>query len=126
MQDTETQEEKHVRIARHFLNAADKLFDEGDYVQTSEKLWGATSHALKALCIRRRWPHGKYVQIRDAAGRLSEETGELIFTMGYGFAYHQHRNFYNDDLEPHDIDFERPYIREMVEKVLTATGQNVG
>ena len=85
MQDTETQEEKHVRIARHFLDAADKLFDDGDYVQTSEKLWGAASHALKALCIRRRWPYGKYVQIRDAARRLSEETGELIFTMGYGF-----------------------------------------
>ena len=60
MQDTETQEQKHVRIARHFLDAADKLFDEGDYVQTSEKLWGATSHALKLLCIRRRWRHGKY------------------------------------------------------------------
>ena len=43
MQDTETQEETHVRIASHFLDAADKLFDEaGDYVQTSEKLWGAT------------------------------------------------------------------------------------
>ena len=82
MQDTETQEQKHIRIARHFLDAADKLFDEADYVQTSEKLWGAASHALKALCIRRRWPHGKYVQIRDAARRLSEETGELIFTMG--------------------------------------------
>ena len=123
MQDRETQQQKHVRNARHFLEAADELFDQGDYVQTSEKLWGAASHALKALCIRRRWRHGKYSQIREAARRLTEDTGDLIFAAGYVSAYGQHRNFCNDDLEPEDIDFERPLIRQMVEKTLTLAGQ---
>ena len=123
MQETETQQQKHTRIARQFLEAADRFFDDGDYVQTSEKLWGAASHSLKALCIRRHWRHGKYPHIREAAQRLTEETGDLIFTTGYGFAHGQHRNFYNDDLEPHDIDFERPFIREMVGKVLELAGQ---
>ena len=120
MLDTETQRQKHIRIARHFLEAADELFDQGDYVQTSEKLWGAATHALKALCIRRRWRHGKYAQIREAAGRLTQETGDGLFEAGYGFAYAQHLNFYTDAMEVHDIDFYRPTIRQMVESVLAA------
>ena len=118
MQETETQQQKHTRIARQFLEAADRFFDDGDYVQTSEKLWGAASHSLKALCIRRHWRHGKYPQIREAARRLTQETRDGLFEAGFGFAYAQHLNFYTDAMEAHDIDFYRPTIRRMVERVL--------
>ena len=126
MPDTETQEQKHVRIARHFLDAADKLFDEGDYVQTSEKLWGAASHALKALCIRRRWPHGKYPHIREAAQRVAEETGDEAFVSGFRIAYAHHLNFYTDAMEPDDMDIDRPIVRRLVEKVLDARDTTPG
>ena len=86
MQDTETQEEKHVRIARHFLDAADKLFDEGDYVQTSEKLWGATVHAVKVLCHRRGWQHNKYAHLREAVGLLAKETGDASLPLSFRVA----------------------------------------
>ena len=126
MQDAETQQQKHVRIARQFLEAADKLFDEGDFVQTSEKLWGATSHSLKALCIRRGWRHGKYTHIREAARRLAEETGEELFATGFSIAYSHHLNFYTDAMEADDIDFGRPFLRRLVEKLLAAAGQDSG
>ena len=125
MQDTETQEEKHVRIARHFLEAADKLFDEGDIVQTSEKLWGATSHALKLLCIRRRWRHGKYAHLREALQRLAEETQDNSLVTGFKIAYGNHLNFYTDAMEPEDVGTDRQIVRELVEKVLAAAGDDI-
>ena len=111
MPDTETQEQENVLIARHFLDAADKLFDEGDYVQTSEKLWGAASHALKALCIRRRWPHGKYAHLREALQRLAEETQDNSLVTGFKIAYGNHLNFYTDAMEPEDVGTDRQIVR---------------
>ena len=126
MQNTETQQQKHTRIARQFLEAADRLFDEGDYVQTSEKLWGATSHAMKALCIRRRWRHGKYTHIREAVRRLAEETGDESIMGGYLIAHAHHLNFYTDAMEAEEVDPARPIVRRLVEKLLAAAGQDSG
>lgn len=83
MQDIGTQIQKHARIAREFLEAADRYFEEGNIIQTSEKLWGATSHAAKALCIRRRWRHGKYPHIREAVRQFATETGDQSIMAGY-------------------------------------------
>ncbi len=55
----ETHQEKHARLARQLLDQADHELMAGDLLQSSEKLWGATSHALKAFCESRGWRHGK-------------------------------------------------------------------
>ena len=118
MQDRETQAQKHTRIARNFLEAADRFFEQGDFVQTSEKLWGATSHAAKVLCIRRRWRHSKYGRIREAISRLAQETGDESIMDGYLIAYSHHLNFYTDAMEAEEIDPARPRIRLLVAKKL--------
>ena len=41
--------QNHVQTARDFLVASDKEFEAEDYLQASEKLWGAASHATLAL-----------------------------------------------------------------------------
>ncbi len=38
---------KYTEIARRFLQAATGYLNEGDLIQASEKLWGATAHAIK-------------------------------------------------------------------------------
>ncbi len=48
MQDREAQAQKHTRIARNFLESADGFFEQGDFVQTSEKLWGRPVTPLKS------------------------------------------------------------------------------
>ena len=122
MQDRGTQIHKHARIAREFLEAADGYFEEGNIIQTSEKLWGATSHAAKALCIRRQWQHGKYAHIREAVQRFATETGDESIMAGYLIAHAHHLNFYTDAMEPEEADPARPIIRQVVGKLLTAAG----
>lgn len=90
----------------------------GDMLQSSEKLWGATSHALKAYCDSRGWRHGKYAQRHHAVKQLAEERGDRSIFAYFKVAESCHANFYNDWMEFQDIDENRVMIRWLVEQIL--------
>lgn len=119
--DPDPQVRRHAAIARQFLDDADREFAAGDLLQTSEKLWGATSHALKALCRQRGWPHAKYAQRRHAAQRLAELQDDPAIFANFKIAQSCHANFYNDWMYAADVDTSRAYIRELVGKILQLT-----
>ena len=121
MPEKEELAEKHTQIARRFITAADRYFAEGDLVQTSEKLWGAVAHAVKVLCIRREWRHGKYSHLRRAMLRMTEETGDDSWADGFKIAYEFHLNFYSDTMRVAVLDFNRLIVRDLVQRILAAT-----
>ena len=110
--------EKHTRIARRFIAAADHYLSEGDLIQASEKLWGAAAHAVKVFCIRRQWRHSKYSHLRKAMQRTVEETMDDSWIDGFKVAYDLHLNFYNDDMRPAVLEFNRLIVRDFVDKLL--------
>lgn len=120
-QGTETHQQKHTRLAWHLLNQADHEIMAGDLLQSSEKLWGATSHALKALCESRGWRHGKYAQRAYAVKRLAAEKSDESIIPAFKVAEACHANFYNDWLEFDILDEHRRNIRRLVEKILDET-----
>ena len=126
MLEREAQAQKHLRITRQFLDASDRLFDEGDIVQTSEKLWGATVHAVKVLCFRREWRHNRYAFLYDAVKRLSEEIGDPTLPPYFKVAQGNHVNFYDDFITSEAVDEDRQTVRELIGKILTAAGENAG
>ena len=118
MQERETEIQKHMGNSRQFLNAVDELFELGDFVQVSEKLWGATAHAVKTVRVHRRWRHGKYAHLREAVNRLTEETGDGSLIDGFNIAYSHHLNFYSDAMEEEDVGTARARIRRLVDDIL--------
>ena len=124
MQHREPEAIKHTRIARRFIQAAETYLNDGDVIQASEKIWGATAHAIKVFCISRGWRHGRYAHLRGAMRRLDAETGGNYWSDGFKVAYRNHLNFYNDDKNPSDVDQDRLAIRELVDRLLAAAGQN--
>ena len=117
----DAQVRRNAAIARQFLDDADREFAAGDLLQASEKLWGATSHALKAICRQRGWGHAKYAQRRHAAQRLAELEGDPAIFAYFKIAQSCHANFYNDWMYAEDVDTSRAYIRELVGKILELT-----
>ena len=109
---------RNAHIARKFLDDADREFAAGDLLQSSEKLWGAVSHALKAVCRQRGWRHAKYAHRRDAAQILSAELNDPTIFAYFKIAQSCHANFYNDWMYAEDVDTSRAYIRELVDKIL--------
>ena len=122
MQNRERQIQKHTQIARQFLDAADEFFEQGDIIQVSEKLWGATAHALKAVCIHRRWRHGKYPHLREAAQRIADETGDSSIMGTFLLSYSHHLNFYTDAMDSEEVSPARPIVHDLVDKLLDAAG----
>ena len=115
---TDPQTIHNAAIARKFLDDADREFDAGDLLQSSEKLWGAVSHALEAYCRQRGWRHAKYAHRRDGAQRLTAELCDPTIFRDFQIAQSCHANFYNDWMYAEDVDSARVHIRETVEKIL--------
>ena len=120
MASTETPTQKHTRLALKFLQDAKQEIAAGELVQGSEKLWGATSQALKAYCASRGMPHSKYAQRRRAALQLADEYDDASIRSGFSIALSCHANFYNDWMEPEDLDLCLPDIETLVNKLLDA------
>ena len=120
MQTNESTSEKHTRLALQLLDDAKREIAAGDLVQGSEKLWGATSQALKAYCASRGLPHSKYAHRRRAAFELAVELNNPFVRITFGIAESCHANFYNDWMEQEHLDGYLPDIEELVKTVLSA------
>ena len=112
--------EKHTGLALKMLEDAQREIEAGDLTQGGEKLWGATSQALRAYCESHGLPHGRYHHRRRVVLDLAEELGNPSIRMAFGIAQACHGNFYNDSIEQEDMETYLPDIRELVRVILDA------
>ena len=62
--------QRYQEISQHLLEQARQELDQGDILQASEKVWGATAHAIKALAQHRGWNHRWHNDLRDTANYI--------------------------------------------------------
>ena len=110
--------QEHTQTAQEFLAAADHEFMAGDNLQASEKMWGAASHAVMAVAQQRGWRYTKHRDLKKAARKLSEESGDASIIAGFTAAQKFHANFYHDFIEEYDFDDDRGVVRDFVARVL--------
>ncbi len=105
----------HVQMSRIFLEHAHQELDHGDRLQASEKIWGATSHALKAIAIQRGWRHRSNATIFDIGEQLAREFGrEDDFDRYLTRAGAMHQNFYDNDRREPAIQLALADVEEFV------------
>ena len=73
MATREMSAEEHAQTARDFLVASDREFATGDHLQGSEKLYGAATQAIIALCQERGWRYKSHRAMQQAVTALSRE-----------------------------------------------------
>ncbi len=120
MQINQSPTEKHADLARRMLEQAKEEIAAGDLPQGAEKLWGATTQALKSYCASRGMPQGKYQHRRGALMDLALQLGNPSLRLAFGIAQSCHSNFYNDWMEQEDLDSYIPDIEELVQTLLDA------
>lgn len=84
----------HARISRRFMQHAWEQLEQGNRLQTSEKAWGATCHALKAIAVQRGWRHDDRSLEFAIAGQLASEFDRADFDVSLNTANGLHSNFY--------------------------------
>ena len=93
----------HWEISGRFILQADAELAVGDLLQASEKGWGATAHAMKAIAIERGWRHDSHARLFGIADRLALETGIQDIVDLFRVASETHKNFYEGKMTKETI-----------------------
>ncbi len=97
-------------MSRQLLEQSKCELVKGDRLQASEKLWGASAHAVKAIAIERGWEHERHASIIGAARLLRTEYNNPA--LGHiSLANYHHQNYYknvvtNDEIQDDLQDIE--------------------
>ena len=86
--------ERYEAISNHLLTQARIELNKGDILQASDKVWGATAHALKAVCQRMGWNHHAHNHIAAAANYIATELGREDLRRDFVYVESLHTNWY--------------------------------
>ena len=109
---------EHAQTAREFLAASDREFAAGDHLQGSEKLYGAATQAIIAICQQRGWRYKSHRAMQQAVADLAREYSDPTLLNGYLAANKFHENFFHDNMEDYEVEANRPGAHHFVAQVL--------
>ena len=113
---------EHAQTARDFLAASDREFVAGDHLQGSEKLYGAATQAVIAICQQRGWRYKSHRAMKQAVTELARESGDdaiaVAISGGFIAAENFHRNFFHDHMEDYEREADRPTVHHFVNRLL--------
>ncbi|MDE2787030.1 MAG: hypothetical protein OXL37_10245 [Chloroflexota bacterium] len=97
--------EDRVQISRRFIQQAPGELERGDRLQATEKIWGALAQMLKAHGQQRGWFNlGGHRTVGHIARQLHLEYDEIDVVSAYMAADNGHRNFYDNEMSPPEIE----------------------
>lgn len=100
-----------------FLKEAEVFLAKKDYVQASEKLWGAAAEIVKAVAAKRGVTIRAHRSITDYVARLDDEHPELNLATEFSVASNLHVNFYEDWLAPRMVEKNAEVVRKFNRKM---------
>ena len=96
--------ERYEEISRHLLRQAQDELEKGDILQASDKVWGATAHAIKAACQRMGWNHHAHNHLSAAANYIASGLNRDDLMEAFGFLEAMHTNFYEHQEHQKEAD----------------------
>ena len=117
--------QEHILTALDFLSRSDHYFAEGDRLQGSEKLWGASAHAIMAVARSRGWKLGRHIDLREDAEKLASELSDPVLFQRFKVAEKFHANYYHGFMDMAIIETLRPSAHRFVQRVLSLPELNL-
>ena len=102
--DSEVRIELHLKLCEKYLKESEEFLGKADYVQASEKAWGAATQMLKAVAYakegRRLTSHS---ELWEYASKISKEVEEPELARLWRTAVSLHVNFYENWAPGEDV-----------------------
>jgi len=115
--DPETRVEMHLKLSEKYLRDAEGFLARGDYVQASEKAWGAASQIVKALAARKGKEIRSHGELHRYVAELSREEGDReIMTLWFS-ASSLHQNFYENWFPEEAVRNGVENVKSFIEKL---------
>ena len=106
--------EEYRQTGQRYIRQADAEFEKGDFLQASEKAWGAASQYLKALAVMRGMRHQTHRELRMVTNQIVAETDQEriseLFVIGEG----THTNFYEAWMPEREVRRRIDNMKELV------------
>lgn len=108
---------RYKRLNGKYLKDAESLLAKHDYVQASEKLWGAAAQSVKSLAAKRGVQLLTHTSIFQFVTKLHKEHPGLGLAEDFHIASSLHTNFYEDWLTPEMVRVGADRVKAFVEKI---------
>ncbi|MCC5999021.1 MAG: PaREP1 family protein, partial [Thermofilum sp.] len=109
--------ELYLRLSEKYLRDAEELLAKGDYVQASEKAWGAAAQIVKALAAKEGIELRSHGELHRYVSKLSSERGDREIPRLWLSAVSLHQNFYENWLPGEIVEEGLESVKEFVEKL---------
>ena len=115
--DPDLKAELHLKLCEKYLSEAEQLALKGDYVQASEKAWGAAAQIVKAVAAKRGVDLKSHGDLWRFVTKLREETGDAELGRLWHVANSLHTNFYEAWATPELVEDAINDVKTFVEKL---------
>ena len=113
----------YVSLCNKYIKEAEDLIARKDYIQASEKIWGAAASCIKAAAIKkvgkRLTSHG---ELWEFVSKLIDETGDQELGLLWRTAISMHVNFYENWAPPEEVVRALEHVKKFVGKIFKYTG----
>jgi len=108
---------KYLDLNGKYLKDAEALLAKGDYVQASEKIWGATAQIIKAVAAKRGIALRAHTSIAEFVSKLDDDKPELNLAGDFASAESLHVNFYEDWLPTKMVEKRYDVVKRFIKNV---------
>ena len=115
--DPSDEVELHLKLAEKFLSDAEVFLAKKDYVQASEKGWGAAAQAVKALAAREGRELGGHRDLWLYVNDLAKKLQDVELRHLWRTANTLHQNFYESWMPPEDVEAALEDVRKFLERL---------
>ncbi len=106
--------DEYKQTGRRYIRQADEEFEKGDFLQASEKAWGAVTQQVKALAVLRGLTHESHREIRIAASLIADEVNQDEIMDLFSICESLHANYYEAWMREREVRRRIENMKELV------------
>ena len=119
LKDPETKAEIHENLSEKYMKDAEEFMKKGDYVQASEKTWGAASQMVKAVAAKNGLELRSHGELHKFVSKISKDRGDGEIERLWRSAIVLHQNFYENWLPEYVVIDSIGDVRKLIKKLKT-------
>lgn len=119
--DPKIKAELHLKLCEKYIREAEESLAKKNYVQASEKAWGAASQIVKAVAARRGVELRSHRDLWEFITKLNKENPDWNLLNTFHIANSFHTNFYENWLTAEAVANGVEVIRTFTEKLKKLT-----
>jgi len=121
LDDPEAKAELHLKLCEKYMREAEDFLSKRDYIQASEKSWGAASQMVKALAAREGKELRSHAMLWEYMDKLAERLEDVELRHLWRTANNLHQNFYENWMPPREVELSVKDVKSFLQKLRKAT-----